>query len=174
MPFSGHIAKKFQTPTILPLNNASKMNFFPYLALQFEVLVILLQETHSTNAEKLVLPSFQLAWSFLSRKHGLATFVQERITYNKQGMLLVQSPPTSEIKWLCVDVIDGYEIFNGSLDLPMFRQPCFCAGNFNCRHVDWGYNDNNPDGKYFVDWASINSLALLYNAKDAANFCSRR
>ena len=70
-----------------PAKQRKQDELFPYLALQFEVLVILLQEAHSTNAEKLVLPSFQLAWSFLSRKHGLATFVHERITYNKQGML---------------------------------------------------------------------------------------
>ena len=37
---------------------------------------MLLQETHCTDAEKLVLPNYQLAGSSLSRKHGLVTFVQ--------------------------------------------------------------------------------------------------
>ena len=76
-------------------------------AMQFETLVILLQETHCTDAEKLVLPNYQLAGSSLSRKHGLATFVHERLRYT----LFDQSPPTSEIEWLCVNV-DGYKIFN--------------------------------------------------------------
>ena len=111
LPFSGHIANKFRRPTILQLNIegliASRMSFLHYLALQYEALVILLQETHYTDAEKLVLPSYQLAGSSLSRKHGLATFVHERLRY----MLSDQSPPTSEIEWLCVDV-DGYEIVN--------------------------------------------------------------
>ena len=44
-----------------------------HLAMQSEALVILLQETHCTDAEKLVLPNYQLAGSSLSRKHGLAT-----------------------------------------------------------------------------------------------------
>ena len=83
--------------TILQLNieglTASKMNVLHYLALQSEALVIPLQETHCTDAEKLVLPSYQLAGSSLSRKHGLAKFVHERLRY----MLLDQSPPTSEI-----------------------------------------------------------------------------
>ena len=109
--FLGHIANKFQRPTILQLNiedlTASKMNILHYLALQSEALVIILQETHCTDAEKLVLPTYQLAGSSLSRKHGLATFVHKRLRY----MLLDQSPPTSEIKWLCVDV-DGYKIVN--------------------------------------------------------------
>ena len=101
--FTGHIANNFQRPTILQLIIkdliASKMNVLHYPALQFEALVILLHETHYTNAEKLVFPGFRLAGSFLRRNHGLATFVHEQLRYT----LLDQSPPTSEIKWLCVD-----------------------------------------------------------------------
>ena len=111
LPFSGHIASKFRRPTILQLNieglTARKMNVLHHLAMQSEALVILLQETHCTDAEKLVLPNYQLAGSSLSRKHGLATFVHERLRYT----LLDQSPPTLEIEWLCVDV-DGYKIVN--------------------------------------------------------------
>ena len=73
----------------------------------FEFYRVVLQETHCTDAEKLVLPNYQLAGSFLSRKHGLAMFVHERLRYT----LLDQSPPTSEIKRLCVDV-DGCKIVN--------------------------------------------------------------
>ena len=154
------------------------MNVLHHLAMQSEALVILLQETHCTDAEKLVLPNHQLAGSSLSRKHGLATFVHERLRYT----LLDQSPPTSEIEWLCVDV-DGYKIVNvykppttrlRTLDLPVFPHPCLYAGNFNCRHADWGYDDNSPDGECLAGWASINCLALLYNAKDSASFYSGR
>ena len=143
LPFSGHIANKFRRPTILQLNieglTASKMNVLHHLAMQSEALVILLQKTHCTDAEKLVLPHYQLAGSSLSRKHGLATFVHERLRYT----LLDQSPLTSEIEWLCVDV-DGYKIVNvykppptrlRTLDLPVFPHPCLYAGDFNCRHA---------------------------------------
>ena len=179
LPFSGHIPK-FQKPTILQLNiedlTASKMNVLYHLTMQSEALIILLQETHCTDAEKLVLPNYQLAGSSLSRKHGLATFVHERLRY----MLLDQSPPTSEIEWLCVDV-DGYKIVNvykplpmqlQTLDLPVYPHPCLCASNFNHHHADWGYDDNSLDGECLTGWASINCLALLYNAKDAASFYS--
>ena len=73
--------------------------------------------------------------------------------------------------------VDGYKIVNvykppstrlRSLDLPVFPHACFYAGDFNCRHADWGYNDNTPDGECLAGWASINCLALLYNAKDDA------
>ena len=182
LPFSGHIANKFRRPTILQLNiqglTASKINVLHHLAMQSEALVILLQEIHCTDAEKLVLPNYQLAWSSLSRKYGLATFFHERLRYT----LLDQSPPTSEIEWLCVDV-DGYKIVNvykppptrlQTLDLPVFPYPCLYAGDFNCRHGNWGYDDNSPEGECLAGWASINCLALLYNAKDAASFYSGR
>ena len=133
LPFSGHIANKFQRPTILQLNieglTASKMNVFHHLAMQSEALVILLQETHCTDAEKLVLPNYQLAGSSLSRKHGLATFVHERLRYT----LLDQSPPTSEIEWLFVNV-DGYKIVNVYKPPPTHCKPwifqCFLTPVF--------------------------------------------
>ena len=93
-----------------------------------------------------------------------------------------RSPPTSEIEWLFVDV-DGYKIVNvykppltrlRTLDLPVFPHPCLYAGDFSCRHADWGYNDNSPDCECLAGWASINCLALLYNIKDAASFYSGR
>ena len=48
--------------------------------------------------------------------------------------------------------------------------PCLYAGDFNCCHADWGYDDNSPDGECLAGWVSINCLALLCNAKDAASF----
>ena len=182
LPFSGHIVNKFRRPTILQLNieafTASKMNVLHHLAMQSEALVMLLQETHCTNAKKSVLLSYQLAGSSLSRKHGLATFVHELLRYT----LLDQSPPTSDIEWLCVDV-DGYKIVNvykpprtrlRTLDLPVFSHPYLYAGDFNCRHADWGYDDNSLDSECLAGWESINCLTLLYNAKDAASFYSGR
>ena len=92
--FMFYIANKFRRPTILQLNieglTASKMNVLHHLTMPSEALVNLLQENHCTDAEKLVLPNYQLAGSSLSRKHGLATFVHERLRYT----LLDQSPPT--------------------------------------------------------------------------------
>ena len=77
--------------------------------------------------------------------------------------------------------VDGYKIVNvykppptrlRTLDLPVFPHPCLYAGNFNYRHADWNYDDNSPDDECLAGWASINCLAFLYNAKDAASFYS--
>ena len=77
--------------------------------------------------------------------------------------------------------VDGYKLVNvykplpmqlQSLDFPMFPHPCLYGGNFNCHHADWGYDDNSLDNECLAGWASINCLALLYNAKDTASFYS--
>ena len=57
-----------------------------------------------------------------------------------------------------------------SLNLPVFPHPCLYAGDLNCCHADWGYDDKSTDGECLAGWASINCLALLYNAKDTASF----
>ena len=107
---------------ILQLNikglTASKMSVLYHLAAQCEALVILLQETHCTSAQRLVLPHYQLAGFSLSRKHGLATFVYERLKWT----LFNQSPSTSETEWLCVD-IDRYKIVNVYKPTPI----CFAS-----------------------------------------------
>ena len=55
----------------------------------------------------------------------------------------------------------------------MFPHPRLYAGDFNCRRIDWGYDDNSPDGECLAGWASINSLALIIvKAMDAASFYS--
>ena len=103
------------------------MRVLHHLAIQCEALVILLQETQCTSVERLVLSSYHLAGFSLSRKHGLATFVHERLKW----ILINQSPPRSEIEWVWVDV-DNYKIINvykppptrmQASDLPAFPHP---------------------------------------------------
>ena len=82
---SGHTVNKFRRPAVLQLNiggfTASKMNVLHHAAVQYEALVILLQETRCTCADKLTILDFAPTGSFLSRKHGLATFVHYRIKW---------------------------------------------------------------------------------------------
>ena len=83
---------------------------------------------------------------------------------------------------MCLDV-NGYTIFNvyklpptrlQALDLPVFPHPSLYAGDFNCRHADWGYDDNSPDDECLSGWASSNCLTLLYKTKEVASFYSGR
>ena len=75
VPLSGHIVNKCQTPAVLQLNikglTASKMNLLNHLPVQYEALVILLQETHCTCSDKLTIPGFALAGSSLAGSMAL-------------------------------------------------------------------------------------------------------
>ena len=110
--------------------------------------------------------------------HGLASFVHKRLKWT----LVDQSPPTSETEWLCIDV-DGYmivSVYKPPLihlqvsDHPVFPHPRLYVGDFNCQHVDWGYDTNSADGKCLVGWANTNNLALLQIPMDVASFHSGR
>jgi len=86
-PFSGHgsrnVAENDPRPNILQLNTEgvteNKISVIEQLAYKNKAFIIVLQETHCTNADKLVIPNFSLAGSILSRNHvssqavGIAT-----------------------------------------------------------------------------------------------------
>ena len=109
-PFSGRLVKYLQ-PAVIQLNiegtTASKISMVERLAHKTEALVILLQETHCTCIDKLVISNFALAGSIPSRKHGLTSFVHESLSWTLAGW----SPKDSEIEWLCMDVT-GLKIIN--------------------------------------------------------------
>ena len=163
VPLSGHTINKLRRPAVLKLNieglAASKMNVLHHLAVQYQALVILLQKSHCTCADKLTTPGFTLAGPSLSRKHCFATFVHDRLKWTLVG----QSPATSETEWLCVEV-DIYEIVNvykppptrlQASDLQVFPHPVLYAGDFNCPHVNWGYKTSSADGECLVAWSSL-------------------
>ena len=155
-------------PNILQLNveglTPSKICVISQLVARHKALVILLQETHCNKADQLAIPNFSLAGSVLSRKHGLATFVYDKLCWT----LTDQSPDGSAMEWLCVDV-DGLKIINVykppssqflPTAIPLFPHPSVYAGDFNCQHTNWGYNTSSPDGESLVDWATKGSLVF--------------
>ena len=169
-------------PNTLQLNiegiTTNKICVLSQLATIYSDHVILLQETYCTSADQLVIPNFSLASSILSRKHGLATFIHEKLNWT----LADHSLEGSATEWLCVDV-NGVNIVNVykpplvSLTpnaIPLFPHPGLYAGDFNCQHTDWGYHSITPDGERLSDWAPNSGLVLLHNPKDAPSFFSGR
>jgi len=86
-PFSGHgsrnAAEDDLRPNILQLNTegltADNIFVIEQLAYKNKAFIFVLHETHCITADKLVIPNFSLAESILSRNHGLALFVHERL-----------------------------------------------------------------------------------------------
>ena len=169
-------------PNILQLNTegitADNISVIEQLAYENKAFIIALQETHCTNADKLVIHNFSLAGLVLSKNHGLATFIHERL----ECSLVHQSPEQLETEWLCVDNA-GYEIINvykpprsrfTPRAFPTFPHPSLYVGEFNCQHVNWGYKKTSPDGESLEAWATCSNFGLLYNPNETASFFSHR
>jgi len=48
------------------------------------------------------------------------------------------------------------------------------VGDFNCQHVNWGYNKTSPDCESLKSWALDNNFGLLHHPKEAASFSSHQ
>lgn len=168
--------------TILQLNieglTTAKLEVLSQLTKSNNTAVIMLQETHCTGPEKLKLPGFDLATFTPSSIHGIATFVKTGMDWTLEST----SPPDSSIEWAALR-IQGTTLVNvykpppcrlSTTSLPAFHSPCVYAGDFNCRHMEWGYSSNNPDGENLAEWAYLNNLTLLYNPRDPDSFLSGR
>lgn len=71
----------------------------------------------------------------------------------------VYKPPTS--KW--TDSV-----------LPVSEHPVIYIGDFNSHNTEWGYSTDNVEGERLSDWAAINHLKLIYDAKQVGTFKSGR
>jgi len=151
---------------------ADKISVIEQLAYKNKAFIIVLQETHCTTADKLVIPNFALPGSVLSRNHGLATFVHERLEWS----MVDQSPEQLETEWLCVDVA-GYKIIKvykspclrfTPTAIPTFPHPSLYVGDFNCQHVNWGYN------KHPMSLDNIQQPWTVVHPKKTASFFSHR
>ena len=58
--------------------------------------------------------------------------------------------------------------------IPTFPNPSRYVGDFNCRHIKWGYNKTSPDDESMHTWATSNNLGVLHDPKETARFSSHR
>ena len=151
------------------------MNVLHHLAMQSEVLVIPTAGDPLHRCREVGISKLPTSWVFFKQEawpchvcpratkvHAFGPIsidIGDRAALCVRKIVNVYKPPPTRLR---------------TLDLPVFPHPCLYAGDFNCRHADWGYDDNSPDGECLAGWASINCLALLYNAKDTASFYSSR
>ena len=125
----------------------------------------------------LVINNCELAGHTISKRHGLASFVRSNLSWKLSDL----SGEDSDIEWQCINV-EGYNIVNIYkpptlqlilTSLPVFNTPCIYAGDFNCQHTDWGYNNISPDGECLSVWAANNDLTFLQDPKGNFTFYSR-
>ena len=128
----------------------SKCDIIHHLADVHEVNVLLLQETHATNEEKLKIEGFETV-AFTSSKHyGLATYIRDGL----RAISIRKSSTDNLAEWIVstvngIDIVNIYKPPKVNLDieaLPYISTSSIVCGDFNSRHGSWGYPDSNQNG----------------------------
>jgi len=160
-----------QRPSILQLNTqelpASRISIIEQLAFKSKALVIVLQETHCTTADKVVTPNFSLAGSVLSRTYGLAAL----FTSSWKGHWSISLQSNQKLS--------GFEqTLKDIRSLPFTNHHLYDSHTIglptlNCQHVNWGYSTTSG-GESLTSWAAATSKELLHKSKRVASFFSNR
>ena len=164
-------------PAILQLNveglTRPKCDVIQKIAINNSIAVILLQETHATNDDKITIYGYSLIGSINHPKHGIATLVRNDLPATEIG----RSRVDSAIQWLTIS-IDGeititnfYKPPNSPFDPPPhYEHLAKYSGDFSCHHTTCGYSRNNHDGEAPHDWPNAIDLKLLYDHNHSKTF----
>lgn len=58
--------------------------------------------------------------------------------------------------------------------LPICQHPVIYIGDFKFHSTEWGYPTENEKGEALSNWAALNHLKLIYDAKQGGTFISGR
>ena len=160
----------------------SKSEFLSKLCIENAVDVILVQETHTVNAEELnkrgKVAGYQVVAAEFHSKYGIATYV-------RQGIKNIAALTSQKV----VDIFQSAVKINGitfvnlykppnvawpNTMIETFEHPSVYIGDFNSHASDWGYNNDDNNGEKLKMWASFNELKLIYDPKQRGTFHSAR
>lgn len=160
----------------------AKGEFLSRMCLEHGIDVILVQETHASDASNLhsrcKVAGYRLVMAEYHEKYGTATYVRHglddvveldsssadnvfksAVRINGIAFVNVYKPP--EVEWP-VNVIDTYE------------HPAIYCGDFNSHATDWGYQEDDVNGESVKSWAAVKELKLIYDPKERGTFHSAR
>lgn len=109
-------------------------------------------------------------------KHGLATYINKKKSFGNIERVAGNENATGVR-------IDNLTIFNvykppsrnwSTTVLPICQHPVIYIGDFNSHSTEWGYPTENGDGEALSNWAALNHLKLIYDAKQGSTFISGR
>ena len=119
----------------------TKMRRHPKIAMNNSIAVILLQENHATNDDKVTIYGYSLIGSINHPKYGIATLVRNDMPATEIGCSTVDSA----IQLLTISInreitiTNFYKPPNFSFDPPpQYKHPAIHLGDFNCHHTTWG------------------------------------
>uniref|UniRef100_A0A2S2NWX7 Endonuclease/exonuclease/phosphatase domain-containing protein n=1 Tax=Schizaphis graminum TaxID=13262 RepID=A0A2S2NWX7_SCHGA len=140
--------------------------------------MLALQETHIPDGEtrRLKIPGFRLIDYIGHPKHGLATYVNHKV----EDRLVNHVTGNEHTVAIRLDNLIIYNVYKppstnwSHYMLPTPQCPTVYVGDFNSHSTNWGYTTENEDEERLCNWATLNRLHLLYDAKQGGTFVSGR
>ena len=138
--------------------------------------VLVLQDTHipDDKISRLNINGFDLVHHIGHNKHDLATYVSK----NKSFLDIKQVTGNEHTIGIRIGNLTIFNVYKPSSSqwnasvLPVSEHPVIYIGDFNSHNTEWGYSDDNEEGERLSDWAAINHLKLIYDAKQGGTFKS--
>jgi hypothetical protein len=159
----------------------AKSEFLSKILKEEEIDVAVLQETHTVDDTQLhdrgFISGFTLAGRVNDEKYGIATYVRTQLVAEHLENNSGSSVFTSTVKLGSLTITNLYKppavIWPDPPTQP-YAGPWITFGDFNSHHTTWGYNQSDPNGRKLKDWADMNKLALIRDAKQQGTFRSAR
>jgi exonuclease III len=131
--------------------------------------VLVLQETHIPDGEtnRIKINGFNLVHHIGHNKHDLATYVSQ----NKSFLDIEQMTSNEHTVGIRIGNLTIFNVYKPppskwtAAVLPVSEHPVIYIGDFNSQNTEWEYSTNNEEGERLSDWAAINHLKLIYDAK---------
>lgn len=174
-----------ETSRICQLNvegvSRSKCEYISKFAVERNLKVLLLQETHSASAEDLdargKIDCFHLVVAEHSSVHGIATYVKQGIP----GVSVVESCTRNNVyrsvvrlgKLSITNVYKSPQVAWADPPLHIQPHPALYAGDFNSHHTEWGYRASDENGETIMNWATMGELMSVHDGKDLKTFHSK-
>lgn len=160
----------------------AKCEHLSKILIENKIDVVLLQETHTENDIQLSQRGKIAGYTAIGTNHhkhyGLATYVRSNIS--NATLLSVDTEfeiYSVSISIADIKIINIYKPPNANWPrntLPIHAHPAVYCGDFNSHHSNWRYATCDQNGLQLMEWADINLLHLLFDAKDRSTFWSAR
>jgi len=142
----------------------------------------MLRETYVLDEQQMTrrarITGFTLVSALYHRSYGSATYVRNGI-YNWNHLYSIVADSIFVIA-ICITDVTLLNIYKPSNvvwptpPLPTTSHPSVLIGDFNIRHINWGYESIDENGAILSDWIESENMQLVFNAKDRKTFHSGR
>lgn len=143
-----------------------------------EIDVLTLQETHVLEEEtnRLMISGFDIVSCIGHNKHGLATYINKKKSFGN----IEQAAGDDNATGVRIDNLTIFNVYKppsrnlSTMVLLICQHPVIYIEDFNSHSTEWGYPTKNEDGEALSNWAALNHLQLIYDAKQGGMFISGR